>query len=651
VVTVTSSGFAAGHVRNGRDYQRFYEDGGAAWDSALECLRGVGCTGEHSALLFCAKLVTRVLCNCTHPDTRASDWFDISISSLAAGTALRIALADRAIKPGPFSMLVLYPLAVKALRTLEKQVGLPADSASARDCYSEAPFEQQHIASVNELLGHSRGGGVTAVKRAEELLGPSLAAKVGPPGQTCAAQLSMLSMCIRGEQRNFATEWTTSRDVAKDRERSAKRRKRTSFKYGGSVGGNGDSPMARGPLGHLLCHPDLPAPSPAPAPAPAPSSAPAPAPASAAPDPEPENTTAEAPDDAAAPKDDDDENMNSEDDKKAESSSSDDDDGGDDDDDDEKSAASLSDDEFEPGEEDDDIFGGLGRVVVDGAFSQEDSEAAANAAGPTSSVDTGKVSKILVGTTLLLIDMEPAAPRVLKITPTHLRVLFRLGGSQVAFAAVMPWKRIEKCFFTAEGQGATLVLRGPPTFWCQHKESATKANAEPKMIWSQASVTDPTPGKVGSKCVMWTLSATRSGGFRNAQKYIEGLEQSKRPDLMPEPPAASDEVFAPAAPVAEGDEEVPRGVPLGAQTDVPHCRSHPKQVVQFLRKLDELLSDALERRPRHVPDVFDDEKTQQFMQVYRGALKKIVAEFHAEIARTPALVFGVASSEDLEPEE
>jgi hypothetical protein len=658
VVTVTPSGFAAGHLRNGRDYQRLYKEGGAAWDEALECLREVGCAGEHSALLYCAKLVTRVLCNFTHPDTRASDWFDLSISSLAAGTALRIALADRAIKPGPFSMFVLFPLALKRLRTLEVSTGLDADSIGPRDYLSEAPFEQQHIATVKGLLDGPRGGGIAAVKKGEEALGPSLAAKVGPQGQTCAAQLSMLTMCLRGEQFKFATEWTSQRCVANDKVRAVKRRRklgRTNLSSYGSVGSIGDSSMERGTFGHILHHPELPDPPPAPAPAsaaPAPASA-APAPASAAP--APASAPAPAPEDTAetpAPGDakddgsDDDELLNdvNGDAKMPEPSPSNDD---------EKSEESLSDDddEFEPGEEDDGIFGSLGKMVVDKPFSREDSEAAASAAGPTTSAETGKVSEILVGTTRLLIDMDASAPRVLKLTPTHLRVLFRLGGSQVAFAAVMPWKRIEKCFLSPEGLGATLVLRGPPTFWCQHRESATKANAPPKLLWSDAPVTDPTPDKIGSKHVMWTLGAARSGGFKRLGEYIASLEPSKRPELIPVQPAASDAVFAPAAPIAEGDEEVPRGVPLGAQTDVPHCRSHPKQVVQFLRKLDLVLSEALERRLRLVPDVFDEEKTLQFMQAYRDSLKTIVEEFHAEIAKTPALVFGVASSEDTEPEE
>jgi hypothetical protein len=308
-------------------------------------------------------------------------------------------------------------------------------------------------------------------------------------------------------------------------------------------------------------------------------------------------------------------------------------------------------DEKEPDQEDGDIFGGLGRVFVDEVFSQEDSEAAVRAAGPTTSTETGKVKEITVGLDPLSIENGSAAPRVLKLTPTHLRLVFMPAGSLVAYAAVVPWKRIESYFVNAEGLDATIVLKTPPTFWCQHKESATKADEAQKLVWSEASVTDPTPDKIGSTRVMWTLLATTKGGFKKLHTYIEGLMESQRPARVLVQPAASNAVFAPATTIAEGSEEVPRGVPLGAQTDVPHCRSHPKQVVKALRELDSVLSKALERRPTHVPDVFDEEKSQQFLQVYRDALKEIVTKFHAEIATTPALVFGVASTEGAEPEE
>jgi hypothetical protein len=101
-----------------------------------------------------------------------------------------------------------------------------------------------------------------------------------------------------------------------------------------------------------------------------------------------------------------------------------------------------------------------------------------------------------------------------------------------------------------------------------------------------------------------------------------------------------------ARPVANNKEGTPPsdGVPLGAQRGVPHCRSHPKQVVSALRELDTLYNNS--QRKKRVEDVFNDELTQHFLTVYRAELGKIISSFKIAIAAAPAAVIGIASEED-----
>ena len=44
--------------------------------------------------------------------------------------------------------------------------------------------------------------------------------------------------------------------------------------------------------------------------------------------------------------------------------------------------------------------------------------------------------------------------------------------------------------------------------------------------------------------------------------------------------------------------------------------------------------------------VFDDEKTVPFLQLYCDALQKIMDDFHAEIAKTPASVVGLGECDE-----
>ncbi|KAJ1456164.1 hypothetical protein M885DRAFT_564376 [Pelagophyceae sp. CCMP2097] len=97
-------------------------------------------------------------------------------------------------------------------------------------------------------------------------------------------------------------------------------------------------------------------------------------------------------------------------------------------------------------------------------------------------------------------------------------------------------------------------------------------------------------------------------------EYVRRLKASVRPGLLPSQPMATDEPF-PASPAAADASTPPTGVPLGKQADVPHCRSHPKNVVESLRVLDCTLVAARASLSTAMPDVFNVDASEKFLQL------------------------------------
>ncbi|KAJ1446493.1 hypothetical protein M885DRAFT_546201 [Pelagophyceae sp. CCMP2097] len=233
--------------------------------------------------------------------------------------------------------------------------------------------------------------------------------------------------------------------------------------------------------------------------------------------------------------------------------------------------------------------------------------------------------------------------RLVRLFPLNLRIVFTLDGESVAHAAILPWKRIHSVWVT--GATAVFVLKAPPSWWCQHKVPAATVGQAPKFKWTEALVDDPTPGKVASVCTIWTVEAATSTGFAKMEEYIRTLKASARPCLLSSQPVVSNELF-PASPAASDASAPPTGVPLGKQAGVPHCRSHSKDVIESLRELDRTLVEARAELPTMVPDVFDDARSERFLQRFRALLAANVESFHLRIATVPAAVVGLPTDDD-----
>ena len=256
-VATTSSGRTVGNLRNGKDYQLMYDNDGAAWSEALACLLP-NHVGVHSVLVYCAKLMTRSLYQCLHPETRACHWLDLQLSFFVLGTSFRVAFDDNALKPGTFSLFHHFPPAVRRMREIELSMGLEKNSQGTRDHLCENPFEARHIDTAKDLLGGTRGGGRPAITAGVAAFGPTLAAAVGSSGTSVSGQFSMLSQCLNEAPRDFKDTFAGPTSVVDKVRRSATRR----IGYG-QVRQAVD--QVNGPLGYLLRHPELEAPQPSPA--------------------------------------------------------------------------------------------------------------------------------------------------------------------------------------------------------------------------------------------------------------------------------------------------------------------------------------------------------------------------------------------------
>ena len=186
-------------------------------------------------------------------------------------------------------------------------------------------------------------------------------------------------------------------------------------------------------------------------------------------------------------------------------------------------------------------------------------------------------------------------------------------------------------------------IPGFPTH--RHPVPPTKPGGVPKKEWSEVSVEDPTPNKIGSKSTTWTLCAFSTNGLAAIKEYIARIPVLNRPRIVDSRPSFLNALFV--AQLAADDDATPSaGLPFGAQRGVPHCRSHPKQAVEAFRKLDELYEQARSERPKRVADVFDDDSAQRFLQVCREGLSSIISDFKSAIAEEPALVIGIAADEE-----
>ena len=524
------------------------------WRSAFEKMRTNGFECEAAVLTYIGLLISRIVRLLMDRRSGCTIWLQYFVDVEVLGAALLIAFGDDAIKPSPFGMICKLPDYIAWIKDIEVMLGLEEGSLSILDMFHNGQYEQRHISFSREMLDGRRGGGRDAAATAGLGL---LANVITDIGNTTTAQYIQLYDALLGDMHRFALDQILDGGMGANVQ---ERLQRYASRYGAFREKHAKS--SKDSLEDWL---SLSGPPPAP---------------------------------AQAPRDDDDADV-------PEAIEGDD------------SASASGDEEDHAGDEDPPWM----TVEPLAPQTAADDAAAAATRAPTKQAKSGVLAECVVGATALKIVTTGDAPREVVVNKHGVRIYIQLEGDELGVSVFWPWNAIEAIDHAPGAKVLHLtacVAAGRPIVARQHKEPGKKAGDPPKLKWGTAASSDPTPNKIATSKVSWTLRVKMPTGWAHVYEWLQKYAKTGPSTRITFAAGRSNLNEYDALDAAQDavEDTTPRGLP----PDVVPLLAFPIQCQESVLELEQMRHRWQNLLPR---DVFDEDMSLRF----RSAVLKDLDEF------------------------